>query len=90
MKRLTDRARAAVLKKIIDSEFEVTEESKIYVALAEYENADEEFEIFRKTHTATLYKCDPTKNKECKSSACYIYGGECHHTLSKRFAKEGD
>ncbi|MCR5143419.1 MAG: hypothetical protein K6C68_13020 [Ruminococcus sp.] len=45
MERLTDRARAAELKAIIDrmeaGGYEVAEENKIYVALAEYENAEE-------------------------------------------------
>lgn len=42
MERLTDRARAAALKDIITrmeaGGFEVAEENKIYVALAEHEN----------------------------------------------------
>lgn len=46
--RLTDRARAAALKAIIDrmetGGFEVAEENKIYVELAEYENAEEDAE----------------------------------------------
>lgn len=48
MKRLTDRARAAELKAIIDrmevGGFEVVEENKVYVKLAEYENAEEDAE----------------------------------------------
>lgn len=44
--RLTDRARAAVLKAIIDrmeaGGYEVAEENRIYVKLAEYENAIDE------------------------------------------------
>ena len=44
--RLTDRARAAILKDIITrmeaGGFEVAEEIKIYVKLAEYENAEED------------------------------------------------
>lgn len=46
--RLTDRARAAELKAIIDrmeaGGFEVAEENRIYVKLAEYENAEEDAE----------------------------------------------
>lgn len=48
MERLTDRARAAELKAIIDrmeaGGYEVAEENKIYVKLAEYENAEEDAE----------------------------------------------
>ena len=48
MKRLTDRKRAAELKAIItrmeSGGFEVAEENKIYVKLAEYENAEEDAE----------------------------------------------
>ena len=44
--RLTDRTRAAALKDIIDrmeaGGYEVAEENRIYVKLAEYENADED------------------------------------------------
>ena len=46
--RLTDRKRAAALKEIITrmeaGDFEVAEENKIYVKLAEYENAEEDAE----------------------------------------------
>lgn len=46
MERLTDRARAAELKAIIDrmeaGGYEVAEENKIYIKLAEYENAEED------------------------------------------------
>lgn len=48
MQRLTDRARATELKTIIDrmeaGGFEVAEENRIYVKLAEYENAEEDAE----------------------------------------------
>jgi hypothetical protein len=48
MERLTDRKRAAILKEIIDrmeaGGYEVAEENKIYVKLAEYENAEEDEE----------------------------------------------
>jgi hypothetical protein len=48
MQRLTDRARAAALKVIIDrmeaGGYEIAEENKIYVKLAEYENAEEDAE----------------------------------------------
>ena len=44
--RLTDRKRAAALKAIIDrmeaGGYEVAEENRIYVKLAEYENAEED------------------------------------------------
>ena len=49
MERLTDRKRAAALKDIITrmeaGGFEVAEENKIYVKLAEYENAEEFVEM---------------------------------------------
>lgn len=48
MERLTDRARAATLKEIIDrmeaGGFDIAEENKIYIKLAEYENAEEDAE----------------------------------------------
>lgn len=48
MARLTDRRRAAALKDIIDrmeaGGFEVAEENRIYIKLAEYENAEEDAE----------------------------------------------
>ena len=48
MERLTDRARAAILKDIItrmeSGGFEVAEENKIYIKLAEYENFEEDAE----------------------------------------------
>lgn len=48
MARLTDRARAAALKDIIarmeSGGFEVAEENRIYVKLAEYENVEEDAE----------------------------------------------
>ena len=54
--RLTDRARAAVLKAIIDrmeaGGYEVAEENRIYVKLAEYENAEEFIEMT--THAPVL------------------------------------
>lgn len=94
MKRLTDRRTAAELKANADDLRAAGIEPLIsdlrYIKLAEYENTDEDFETFRKTHTATLYECDAENNTECKKTACYLYGGECRHTLDKRFAKEGD
>lgn len=54
--RLTDRKRAAILKEIIDhmeaGGFEVAEENKIYIKLAEYEDAEEVIEIT--THAPVL------------------------------------
>jgi hypothetical protein len=48
MERLTDRTRAAALKDIITrmeaGGYDVAEENKIYVKLAEYENAEEDAE----------------------------------------------
>jgi len=94
MERLTDRKTAAELKangeRLRELGFEPSILDRRYIKLAEYENADEDFETFRKTHTATLYECDAENNTECKKTACYIYGGECRHTLDKRFAKEGE
>lgn len=56
MQRLTDRARAAALKVIIDrmeaGGYEVAEENKIYVKLAAYENAEEFIETT--THAPVL------------------------------------
>lgn len=92
MARLTDRRRAAALKEIIDrmesGGFEVAKENKIYIKLAEYENADEDFEKSLKMRNATLYECDPEKNTECKKTACYIYGRECRLTTNAKYAKK--
>ena len=56
MARLTDRKRAVILKDIITrmeaGGFEVAEENKIYVKLAEYENAEEFIETT--THAPVL------------------------------------
>lgn len=94
MERLTDRATAEALKanaeKLRAAGLEPSEMDKRYIKLAEYENADEDFETLRKAYTAILYECDAENNTECKKTACYIYGGECRHTLDKRFAKKGD
>lgn len=91
MKRLTDRKTAADLKRNCEGLRAKGIDANIsdlrYIKLAEYENADENFEIFRKTHTVTLYECDAENNIECNKTACYLYGGECRHTLEKRFAK---
>lgn len=64
MERLTDRKRAAILKDIITrmeaGGFEVAEENKIYVALAEYENVEELIEMT--THAPALsYQTAATK-----------------------------
>jgi hypothetical protein len=93
MGRLTDRKTAAELKANADNlrelGFSPTISDLRYIKLAEFENAEEEFEIFSKTHTVTLYECDAENNTECKKTACYLYGGECRHTLDKKFAKKG-
>lgn len=56
MQRLTDRARAAALKEIIDrmeaGGYEIAEENRIYIKLAEYENAEEFIEMT--THAPVL------------------------------------
>lgn len=64
MERLTDRARATILKDIITrmeaGGFEVAKENKIYVALAEYENVEELIEMT--THAPALsYQIAATK-----------------------------
>lgn len=33
-----------------------------------------------------LYVCDPNKNKDCKKTACFIYGGPCRLTKQPEFA----
>lgn len=70
MERLTDRKTAADLRanaeKLRAAGLEPSEMDKRYVKLADYENAEEDFETFRKTHTATLYECDAENNTECK------------------------
>lgn len=32
-----------------------------------------------------LYLCDPEKNTQCRKTACYINGGECHLTSQKAY-----
>ena len=34
-----------------------------------------------------LYWCDPEKNRECKKTACHLCGGECYHTLNRKYSK---
>ena len=34
------------------------------------------------------YLCDPEKNKECKHSSCYKFGGPCYLTTYKEYAKD--
>lgn len=34
-----------------------------------------------------LYLCDPDKNTECKKTACYRNGGECTHTVYKKYRR---
>lgn len=33
-----------------------------------------------------IYRCDPSKNKGCKKTSCYISGGMCECTSDKTFA----
>lgn len=72
MERLTDRKTAADLKANADglraAGLEPSEIDKRYIKLAEYENEEEDFETFRKTHTATLYECDAENNTECRKT----------------------
>lgn len=35
----------------------------------------------------TLFECDPEKNKDCRKTACFINGGECHQTQHLKYAK---
>lgn len=34
-----------------------------------------------------LYKCDPSKNKQCKKTNCYLNGGPCTKTTDINYAK---
>lgn len=34
-----------------------------------------------------LYKCDPSKNKECRKTGCFINGGSCCLTTNERYAE---
>ena len=64
--RLTDRARAAALKDIITrmeaGGYEVAEENKIYIKLAEFENAEEDFNRVAIPGYAGLYEIDTQGN----------------------------
>lgn len=33
------------------------------------------------------YPCSPAKNKKCKKTNCYIYGGECDRTTKKKYRR---
>ena len=33
-----------------------------------------------------LYRCDPSKHKECKKTNCFERGGECDATTHKEYA----
>lgn len=35
-----------------------------------------------------LFECDPSKNKECKKTACHLNGGPCHNTRRGIYAKD--
>jgi len=32
-----------------------------------------------------LYECNPSKNKECSKTSCYIIGGPCHSTTNEQY-----
>lgn len=93
MARLTDRARAAVLKDIITrmeaGGFEVAEENKIYVALAEYENAEE-------GTTWELYKGEYYCGRCGGSAPMNVYGAHrvatdfCPHCGAKMNVEDKD
>ena len=36
---------------------------------------------------SVLYLCDPDKNTECKKTMCYRNGGECFHTVHKKYRR---
>lgn len=68
MERLTDRARAAALKDIITrmeaGGFDIAEENKIYVKLAEYENAEEDAEGEEKDNENRRFEKTPREPRE--------------------------
>lgn len=35
-----------------------------------------------------LFYCDPKKNKRCKKTGCFAYGGPCRYTTSESCAME--
>ncbi len=37
--------------------------------------------------TKRVYICDPEKNKRCKKTGCYLYGGPCCSTSHVQYAK---
>lgn len=38
-------------------------------------------------YLSDLYLCDPDKNTECKKTECYRNGGECVHTVHKKYRR---
>ena len=36
---------------------------------------------------SAIYLCDPDKNTECKKTMCYRNGGECVHTVHKKYRR---
>lgn len=37
-----------------------------------------------------IYLCDPSKNKDCKKTGCYLNGGDCRHTQKEEYKAEYD
>lgn len=37
-----------------------------------------------------IYLCDPSKNKDCKKTGCYLNGGDCRHTKKEEYKAEYD
>lgn len=38
----------------------------------------------KKQKNTKLYYCDPSKNKKCSKTWCYLKGGECFLTTDKK------
>lgn len=67
----------------------ITEEQKAEIIASinatQQGNRAQKKEVIILEERPKTYLCDPTKNKKCKKSHCYIINGECSETLDKEY-----
>ena len=60
---------------------------KEFANMSKDEREYQEKQLEHMIRESVVYSCDPTKNKLCKKTECFLYGGHCVFTLNPQYAK---
>ena len=58
---------------------------KEFANMSKDERQYREKQLEHMIHGNMIYSCDPTKNRLCKKTSCFLYGGPCTFTTDHQY-----